>query len=86
MHEKYISSTGSNLFLTVREREWLSQNSPIRIAYLDNYLAFCDKDEKGQTLTGALKDYLEYISGCMQNATLDFEPVAFASANEEIEA
>ena len=58
----------------------------IRVAYLDNYLAFCATDEETGELTGALKDYLDYVSGCMKNATIEFKPIAYTTVADALDA
>lgn len=85
LSQKYITSTGANLFLGNDEAKWLSEHKVIRVGYQDDYLAFCDTDANGN-LTGALKDYLEDAASCFKNARLDFEPVAYPSAEEALEA
>ncbi len=86
LHEKYLSNTNSELYLSPEEQEWLSGHGTIRVGYQDNYLAFCDADETTGELTGALKDYLAYASTCMENAELDFEAISYPTASDAIEA
>ena len=82
---KYLQNTSTNLYLTVDEREWLDAHGPIRIGFQDNYLAFCAADQNGN-LTGALKDYLEFASGVLQNASPAFEAVVYPTASAAMEA
>ena len=86
LYEKYLKGSGTNMYLSEDELEWLSAHGKIRVAYQDGYLAFCAKDEKTGELTGALKDYLAYASTVMENATIEFEPVAYATASDAIAA
>lgn len=83
---KYLKNSGTNLYLTQEEQEWLKDHGPIRIGYQDNYLAFCATDPKTGKLTGALKDYLEVASGVLQNASPVFETVAYPTASDAIQA
>ena len=83
---KYLRGSGSNLFLTNEEKNWLSEHGTIRVGYQDNYLAFCAKDPKTGELTGALKDYLALASDCLENAHLDFEAVVYPTATAALEA
>lgn len=85
LHEKYLRATGTNLYLTNEENAWLRNHGKIRVGYQDNYLAFCASDKDGK-LTGALKEVLDYARTCLQNATLEFEPVAYPTAAEAMEA
>ena len=86
MFEKYVQRFGSNAFLTAAEEAWISSHGVIRVGYQDNYLAFCAKDPETGELTGALRDYLEAASGCIANAQLKFEAVAFPTAAAAIDA
>ncbi len=86
LYEKYLRSAGENMYLTADEKAWLEEHGPIRVAYQDGYLAFCAKDPVTGGLTGALKDYLEYASTSMENAHIDFEAVAYPTAQDAIEA
>ncbi len=82
---KYLQNSGTNLYLTVDEREWLEAHGPIRVGFQDNYLAFCAADQDGK-LTGALKDYLDFASGVLQNASPTFEAVVYPTASAAMEA
>ena len=82
---KYLQNAGTNLYLTVEERNWLDAHGPIRVGFQDNYLAFCAADQDGN-LTGALKDYLEFASGVLQNASPTFEAVVYPTASAALEA
>ncbi|MBQ9605587.1 MAG: EAL domain-containing protein [Lachnospiraceae bacterium] len=85
LYEKYFRVTIADLYLTSDERDWLEDHGPIRVGYQDNYLAFCASDENGE-LTGALKDYLDYASTCIENARLEFIPKAYPSIEDALEA
>lgn len=52
----------------------------IKVGYLDNYLAYCDKDDSSGELVGALHEFLNLAKSCLYNATLEFEPIAFNNA------
>lgn len=86
LHEKYLNSTSSDAYLSTAEKDWLAEHGTIRIGYQDNYLAFCAKDPVTGKLTGALQDFLDYASTCLENSHLDFEAVAYPSASAAIEA
>lgn len=83
---KYTQDAGANMFLSSEEKEWLSQHRTIRMGYIDNYLAYCDKDEQSGELTGALKDYLEKASKCFANVDITFETTAFPTVAETLNA
>ena len=86
MFEKYIKRVSSNAFLTEKEEDWLASHGAIRVGYQDNYLAFCAKDPDTGELTGALKDFLHTAQDCLTDAHLDFETVAYPTAEEAYEA
>ena len=86
MFEKYIKRVGANAFLTTEEMNWLAAHGPIRVGYQDNYMAFCAADSQTGELTGILKDYLNYASGCIANARLDFVPTAYPTAAAALKA
>lgn len=86
LYEKYLKNPGSNLYLTPDERSWLYSHKTIRVGYQDNYMAFCASAPDTGELTGALRDYLAYASSGIQNAELNFEPVAYPTASAAIEA
>ncbi len=83
---KYISFAGANLFLTVKEQQWLTEHGPIRVGYRDNYMAFCAQDKDTGELTGALKDFLSMASRALKNAKIDFEAVPFRTTSDALEA
>lgn len=61
---------------------WLQEHGKIKVGYLDDYLAYCDKDDTTGELTGALHDFLSIAESRLYNAVLEFEPVAFSNAVE----
>ena len=86
LHEKYLNSGETNLYLTAEEKAWLLEHGKIRVGYQDNYLAFCAADPATGALTGALKDYLDYASTALDNAYVEFEATVFPTAAAAIEA
>ena len=86
MKEKHLVSAGANAFLTTGEMAWLEAHGTIRVGYQDNYLAFCAADPETGELTGALKDYLDSAAGCVQNARISFEAIAYPTAAAAMDA
>ena len=86
LHNKYLSSRGTNLYASNEEKDWIASHGKIRVGYQDNYMAFCAQDPKTGELTGALKEYLRVASDSLENVHIDFEPVAFPSAAAAMEA
>ena len=86
LFDKYIKRAGANAFLSPSEVSWLLEHGPIRVGYQDNYLAFCTADKTTGELTGVLKDYLDYASGCMANATLNINAISFPTLSAALDA
>jgi len=86
LFQQYMRTAGFNAFLTAQEQEWIREHGTIRVGYQDNYMAFCAEDKATGELTGALKDFLESASGCMENAELSFDTRAFPTAEEAFNA
>lgn len=86
LSSKYLESSNVNLFLNTDEKAWLDDHEVIRVGYQDNYLAFCATDPQTGELTGALKDYLDAASGCLENAHLEFETIAYPTASDALNA
>lgn len=86
LNDKYLSHAETNLYLSVKEQEWLAGHGKIRIGYQDNYLAFCARDAATGELIGALKDFLDYSQDILENAKLEFEAIAYPTAADAMEA
>ncbi len=84
--EKFNKAGSVSSFLSPEEREWLASHGTIRVGYRDGFLPFCDTDGETGQLTGALADYLDFAKTCLKNAVLHFEPRAFASVEEGLQA
>ena len=87
LHEKYLNNSSADDYLSVREQTWLDEHGKtIRVAYQDNYLAFCASDPETGELTGALKDFLAYASTALDDNDIDFKTVAYPTAGAAMEA
>lgn len=84
--EEHMQQTKTNAFLTPSLRNWLESHGTIRVGYLEDCMPFCAKDPATGELTGALKDYLEYASGLLKNASLSFSAVPFPSMDAALSA
>lgn len=84
--EKYEDGQGINDFLSVDEKNWLTEHGPIRVGYQTGYLPFSDLGQESETLTGALSDYLEIAKTTEKNAELDFVTVPFNSEEQGFKA
>ena len=81
LYQKYLNAN-ANKSLQAEDLAWLQAHGTIRVGYLDDYLAYCDRDDATGELTGALRDFLSIAQDSLYNATLAFEPVAFPNAVE----
>ena len=86
MFERYMKTAGANAFLTADELSWLKDHGTIRVGYQDNYLAFCAADKNSGELTGAMKDYLDIASDCLENAHLSFSARAYPTMEGAVSA
>jgi len=75
-----------NALLTPNQEDWLKEHGTIRIGYRDDYLPFCDKDDKTGELTGALKDYLAHADNNLNSENVRFETVAYNSTEAALSA
>ena len=86
LYDKYLDNSGAERYLSTDELVWLADHGKIRVGYQDNYLAFCASDPVTGELTGALKDYLDYASKEINNADLEFETIAYPTAEAAMAA
>lgn len=86
LYNEYLKNRENTRYLSTEEIEWLSKHGPIRVGYQDNYLAFCAKDSSSGELTGALREYLDYVSSQIINYDLKFETVCFTTSSDAIKA
>lgn len=86
LYDIYLDNSGAERYLSTEELAWLADHGKIRVGYQDNYLAFCACDPSTGELTGALKDYLDYASKGINNAELEFETIAYPTAEAAMTA
>lgn len=55
LQNKYFKQTSYTKTLFSEEKKWLSENKKITVGYKDNFLPFCDADERGN-VNGIIKD------------------------------
>ncbi len=84
LYQKYIWLTNTGIVFTKNEREWLSSHNTIKVGYRDNYQPF--SFEEAGMASGALKDYLEYAAENIDGVPVNYEPVAFATTEEALDA
>ena len=87
LFEKYVKRGRTSSFLTLGERKWLLQrNGIIRVGYRADYNPYCEEDKEKKQLTGALQEYLDAATGNIKNAKIYFEPVAYPTINDALNA
>ena len=87
LHDKYLANTETDRYLSAREQNWLDEHGKtIRVAYQDNYLAFCASDSETGELTGALKDFLAYASTALEGNEINFKAVSYPTAGAAMDA
>ena len=86
MYEKYIASIKTTALASSAEKGWLDTHKTVRIGYRDGYLPFCDTEPGSGKISGILKDYEEHASTCLTNAPLVFQPSAYPTMEDLIDA
>lgn len=85
LHKKYLS-THANATLSSAELAWLQKKGKIKIAYLKSILGYCGQNPQTGKLEGSLGTFVENSKSSFINANLDFEPIAYATEAEQLEA
>lgn len=85
LYKKYISNEGVRIFLDNDELEWIRSHDTIRVGYRDEYFPFSGTDSDTREPSGVIKDYLDYISGCVENASIEFTLVPYSSVEGTIQ-
>lgn len=86
MYDEYVQMSKKSAFLAPSLDKWLIKHGSIRVGYYDDYLPFCAADKETGELSGALKDYLDRASTCLQNASINFEAVPYPTTKDAIKA
>ena len=85
LRKKYMSSVEQEI-LSAEELSWLSQHGPIRVAYHKEHLPISGQDDKTGKMIGAITEYIRFAEDCLDNGTLEFEPVPYETMAQEIQA
>lgn len=81
-----IYNNKTNALLTPQHEDWLAEHGEIRIGYRNNYLPFCDTDEKTGELTGALKDFLAHAQNNLNSQNLSFKTIPYDTTEDVLKA
>lgn len=85
LYKKYLSNE-SVAYLSNEEQDWLAQHQAIRVGWLNNDEGISAVDPVTGKPTGVLNDYIAVAQNSLENQTLKFELVEFASQAEQIQA
>lgn len=82
LREKYTNGEGVRSALSESERSYINSHKRIRIAYIEDYLPYCDTTKDGK-LKGALKDCLEEMAAKLGiNDKVKFEYFGYENHEE----
>ena len=85
LYKRYYPAISSAI-LASDEKSWLAQHGAIRIGYFKNDSSFSSIDKDTGKLVGVINDYMKFAATALGNQPLQFEPIDFASQEEEIQA
>jgi len=86
LQERYFADTVLGRNLTTEERNWLAEHKTLRIGYLDDYLPFCTRDEKGRPIGAAIDAINAIIVNLKLEDKLDIEFICFDSQKKGFRA
>ena len=84
--EDRLYNTRTSALISPIQKDWLKEHGAIKVGYRDDYLPFCDKDDKTGELTGALGDYLNHANNTFEGTDVKFETIAYASTEAALDA
>jgi len=82
---RYYSASINARAFSAREKQWMKENSKLRVGYLDDYLPYSDLDSSG-TVTGLVSDLMPRLLEELGIRNLSVYYVEFSSYDEMIEA
>lgn len=85
MHKKYLDNH-ADARLSQAELEWLKQKGKIKLGYEKGILGYCGQNPDTGKLEGSLATFVEKAKNSFVNGGIEFEPVAFDTVEQELEA
>lgn len=82
---RYYSASVNARAFSAREKQWMKENSKLRVGYLDDYLPYSDLDSSG-TVTGLVSDLIPKLLEELGIKNLSVYYLEFSSYDEMIEA
>ena len=83
LQNKYYPVSVSSHTFSSAERDWLTQNSNLKIGYLNNYLPYSSVDKDGN-VTGIIKDILPQMFSELSVPALDISYIAYDNYDDMI--
>lgn len=86
LYEEFLLKTPTSSDLSEEEIAWINNNDTLVVGYIDNYLPYSDKDERGR-VDGVVKDIVPgLISELNLKNKIDITYLSFASYEEMVDA
>lgn len=83
---KYYKNVSVRKILDSDERKWLNRHMYIKVGYLKNMLAFCDKDDKTGNPVGVVKTLFDESVNCFSGFKLKYKYYAYDNLGEMVSA
>ncbi len=85
LYKRYFSTQSSG-FLSMEEKDWISQHGAICIGYLNDDTGVSVLNPSTGKLTGVITDYVDLAQDCLQGQKLEFELKGYDTRSEQLEA
>ena len=85
LYKRYFSLDYTPI-LTGEEKAWLKEHGAIRMGFLTSDGGVSNFDPATGKLTGAITDYIQFVTGCLGNQELEFQIVGYDSIEAELDA
>ena len=83
LQNKYYPASVSSHTFSSAEREWLNDNSNLKVGYLNNYLPYSSTDENGN-VTGIVKDILPQMFSELSVPLIDITYIGYDNYDDMI--
>ncbi len=85
LRNKYYAGSLSSKAFTLEEREWIRENTSIKVGYLNDFLPYSDTDNEGN-VTGIVKDVVPALFNNLGVKNLQINYVGYDSYEEIVDA
>lgn len=83
---KYYKNVSVRKILDADERKWLNRHMYIKVGYLKDMLAFCDKDDKTGKPIGVVKTLFDESVNCFSGFKLKYKYYAYDNLGQMVNA